>query len=224
MNKNQIIETLKNLRSISKKRKFNQSIDLVINFKNLDLKKNNLDTFVSLPHFRGRDVKICAIVDHELENQAKEHCDQIILKKELDSYKSNLKKVKQVSKSCDFFIAQANLMGLIATVFGRILGPMGKMPNPKVGGVLPPTGQIKPVVEKYKKLVRIMTKKEPVVKINVGRENLTDEIISDNIMAIYDNVLHQLPKEQGNIKNVMIKFTMSKPLKVGEKVKLEKKE
>jgi len=224
MNKNQVIETLKELRSNSKKRKFDQSIDLIINLKELDMKKSNVDTFVTLPHLRGKDVKICAIVGPELENQAREYCNKVILKKELDSYKTDPKKVKSIAKECDIFIAQDGLMGQIAAIFGRILGPLGKMPNPKIGGVITPTGQVKPAVEKHKKIIKVMTKKEPVIKINVGKESLGDDVVADNIMMVYDNIVHQLPKEQGNIKNVIIKMTMSKPLKVGEKHVAEKKE
>ncbi len=219
MNKQQVLETLKNLRSISKKRKFKQTIDLIVNFKDLDLKKNNVDFFVSLPYFRGKNIKVCAIVDNELGNQAKELCGLVILKKDLEKYKEDLKLVKRVSKEYDFFIAQANLMGKIATVFGRILGPLGKMPNPKIGAVLPPVGQIKPAVEKFKKLVRLMTKKEHIIKLCIGKEDMGDEEIAENIYFVYDQLVHHLPKGQGNIRDVLIKFTMSKPLKVGEKVK-----
>jgi large subunit ribosomal protein L1 len=219
MNKQQILETIKDLRSNSKERKFKQTFDVIINFKDLDLKKNNVDFFANLSHDRGKKIKICAIVDHELEAQAKENCDLVILKKDLDKYKKDLKLVKKVSKEYDFFIAQANLMGLIATVFGRVLGPLGKMPNPKVGGVLPPTGQLKPVVSKFKKLVRLMTKKEPIVKLSVGKEEMKDDDVAENIYHIYEQLVHNLPKGQANIKNVLIKFTMSKPLKVGEKEK-----
>lgn len=224
MEKKQILETLGNLRNSSKKREFKQSIDLVINLKELDIKTNNVDFFVSLPHLRGRDVKICAIVDHELETQAKQLCELVILKSDLDKYKADLKLVKKVSKEYDIFIAQANLMGLIASVFGRILGPLGKMPNPKAGGVLPPIGQIKPVVDKFRKLVKIATKKEPIIKISVGKEDMKDEDIAENIYTIYEQLIHQLPNGQANIKNVLIKFTMSNPLKVGEKIKKESKE
>ena len=218
MNKNQILETLKNLRSSSKKKNFNQTVDLIINFKDLDLKKNNVDFFVNLPHFRGKKIKVCAVVDHELENQAKELCDLTILKKELDKYKNDLKLVKKVSKEYDFFIAQANLMTQVAAVFGRVLGPLGKMPNPKVGAVLPPVGQVKPVIEKFKKLVRLMTKKEPIIKIAIGKEDMEDEEIVDNVYFVYDQLIHNLPKGAGNIKNILLKLTMSKPLKIGEKV------
>ena len=224
MDKKQILETLGNLRSISKKREFKQSVDLVINLKELDIKTTYVDLFVSLPHPRGKEAKICAIVDSELETQAKQACDFVILKKELDKYKADLKLVKKISKQYDIFIAQASLMGIIATIFGRILGPLGKMPNPRVGGVLPPIGQVKPVADKFRKLVRIATKKEPIIKISVGKEDMKDDDIAENIYTIYEQLVHHLPNGRANIKNILIKFTMSNPLKIGEKVKRENKE
>ncbi len=220
MDKNKILEAIKFARENSKKRNFNQTFDLIVNLKDLDLKKKSLDVFLILPHFRGRSGKVCAIVGGELEKQAKEYCDEVILSDELKKY-SDKKLIKKVAKNYDFFIAQANLMGQIASVFGRVLGPLGKMPNPKFGGVLLPNVNIKPVVEKFRKSVRLMTRKEPIIKTAVGKEDMKDEEISENFLAVYEHLVNDLPKKEHNVKNVLIKLTMGKPVQVG-KVKFKK--
>ncbi len=164
MDKNKVLETIKTIRENSVKRNFNQTFDLIVNFKDLDLKKTNLDLFFTLPYSRSKSIKICGVVGEELEKQAKECCDEVIVDRDLKQY-SDKKLVRKISKSYDFFIAQANLMGQIASVFGRTLGPLGKMPNPKFGGVLMPGMNVKSIVDKFRKSVRVMTKKEAIMPL-----------------------------------------------------------
>lgn len=221
MDKDKVLETLKVVRENSRKRNFNQTFDLIINFKELDLKKKNVDVFLNLP-YPSRNIRVCGIVGEELGKKAKESCDEVILENELKKY-SDKRLVKKLAKNCDFFIAQANLMGQIASIFGRVLGPLGKMPNPSLGGVLVPNAEVRPVVDKFKKSLRLMTKKEPIIKCAIGKEDMKDEEIIENFSTIYDHIVHDLPKGEHNVKSVLIKLTMGKPVKVGEKIKIEEK-
>lgn len=222
MDKNSVLEALNEVRKNSDKRNFDQTVDLIINFKELDLKKNSVDSFVSLPFSKGKEIKVCAIVGEEIEKKAKELCNRVISADELNSLKNNPKEVKKIAKDYDSFIAQDNLMGQIAMVFGRILGPLGKMPNPKAGGVLLPNMDIKLVVAKLKKTVRLIVKKESILKLAVGKESMKDEEIVANIMSVYENVVHNLPKGESNIKSVLLKLTMGKIAKVREKSEKKK--
>ena len=106
MDVSQISNTLKLLRENSKKRKFSQSVDLIINFKNLNLKnpEENINTFVALPHATGKEVKIAAFVGKEIANKAKEVCNQIIHKDDFSEYRGNDKAFKKIAKDIDFFI------------------------------------------------------------------------------------------------------------------------
>ena len=208
------------LRKDSKKRKFSQAVDLIINFKNVDLKKTPVDSFIVLPHGFTKHSKICVIVDDDFVNRAKGKCDRVISKSELDNW-SKPKDIKKLGNEFSFFISQANLMGLLATKFGRILGPLGKMPNPKFGGVIPPGGEVKEAVDKFKKSIRIITKNEPIVKTRVGYEDMKDEEIVANAVHICDSVSHLLPHGDINIASAILKFTMSKPVLVDIKIKKE---
>lgn len=210
MKKEDFSKAIAQLRKESKKRKFSQAVDLIINFKNVDLKKTPVDSFVVLPHEFTKQPKVCVIVDDDFVNRAKGKCDKIISKSELDKW-SKPKDIKRLGREFSFFISQANLMGLLATKFGRILGPLGKMPNPKFGGVIPPGGDVKVAVDKFRKSIRIITKNEPIVKTRVGYEDMKDEEIAANAMHIYDSVSHLLPQGETNIASVILKFTMSKP-------------
>ena len=219
MKKEDFSKAIGQLRKDSKKRKFSQALDLIINFKYVDLKKNPVDSFIILPHEFTKKTKVCAIVDDDYINRTKGSCDRVISKTELDKW--NNKDTKKIGREFGFFISQANLMGLTATKFGRILGPMGKMPNPRFGGVVPPGGDIKPVVAKFRKSLRVMNKNESIIKTRIGYEDMKDEELTANAFAIYDNVVHLLPHGEVNIDSVLIKFTMSKPTQVGEKMKTE---
>jgi len=190
----------------AKKRNFNQTIDLIINLKKYDFKKNPLNLFVNLPH-KIKDKKICAFFETENENV------KTITQKEFKKY-SDKAELKKLVKNFDFFIAQASLMPKVATVFGRFLGPVGKMPSPQLGVLIDANEKtINELKEKINSSIKIRTK-EASIKLAIGKENMKDEEIIENILAVYDVILKSLPREKDNIKDVEIKFTMTKPQKI----------
>ena len=226
MDKNEILETLQTVKNTSPKRNFKQSYDLIITFKGLDLKKteNQVDLFIQLPHPRGRKIKVCALVGPELKDPAKESCDFVVPSDEFDKYIKDKKITKKLAQEYDFFIAQANIMPKVAAAFGRILGPKSKMPNPKAGCVVPPNANLKPLVEKLQSTARVAVKTGPLFQCRIGTEDSKDEDIADNIMIIYNSLVHALPNEHHNIKNIMLKKTMGPALKIGKKQEAKKGE
>jgi len=206
MNKEKILESLKNLRENKKKRNFDESLDLIINLKDFDIKKNSVNLFLELPH-KVKDRKIAAFLNK------KSNMVDTITKADFDKYKDK-KEIKKLVKNYDFFIASANLMPQVASTFGKFLGPAGKMPSPQIGIIREETEkEIKNAIEKFDKIVRIKSK-EPSLKFCVGKESMKDEEIAENIIKAYNTILDNLPKKKENVKNVEIKFTMSKPIKV----------
>jgi len=215
--KEEIKKTVENLRKVTKKRNFSQAVDLIINVKNVDIKKTPIDQFITLPHTFTKKPKVCAILDDDFVKKAQQIADHVVSKSELERI-SNAREIKKLGKNYDFFVSQANMMGLIATKFGRILGPLGKMPNPKFGGVVAPSTDIASVVDKFKKSIRVMSKNEYIVKTRVGYENMKDEEITDNTMHVYETITHALPHGEHNVKSAIMKFTMSRPLIIGETI------
>ena len=229
MDKNNLIKSLKVLKEDSKKRNFKQTIDAIFNLKELDLKKsdNHVDFFVNLHHERGKKVKVCALVGGELAAEAKKVCDEVVMANDFPKYQKDKKLTKKLADKYDFFIAQANLMGQVAGAFGRVLGPKGKMPNPKAGCVVPPKAVLKPLYDRLQKNIRVNIKTTTSFKCRVGPEEMPDDDVADNIITVYNNLTHHLPKEANNIKNVMIKLSMGTPLRIDDKgniVKIEEKE
>lgn len=212
MNKENIIKILKKAKEGSK-RNFKQTYDLVINLKGLDFKKptDQIDFFMQMPHDRGKTLKIAAIVGPELKSQADKVCDLTI--DDLSKY-SDKKAALKLAREYDFFIAQANLMANIAKSLGKILGPAGKMPNPKAGCIVPPNANLQPLYNKLKETIRITAKTSFSFKCSIGKEDMEDEKAAENILSVYTNMLHHLPAEKSNIKSVLLKLTMGKPIKL----------
>jgi large subunit ribosomal protein L1 len=156
---------------------------------------------------------VAALTGPELEERAKAVCDLVIPLRDFDKY-SDKKLAKKIAAEYDFFIGQAEIMPKVAQVFGRVLGPRNKMPNPKLGTIVPARGQVDQLYERLQKTVRISAKKAPVIQAKAGSESMGDEEVTDNIMLIYDQTVHHTPKEKANIKNVSVKLTMSKPVRI----------
>ncbi len=205
MDKEHLIESIKKIKQ-SKERKFSQSVDLIINLKNFNNKKNSINLFLNFPH-KVKDVKAAAF----LNNKSK--IIDTITPQEFDKYKDK-KDIKKLAEKYDFFLSSASLMPSVASSFGRYLGPSGKMPNPQFGVIKQGTEQeIKTLLDKLEKIARVRSK-EPSLKFMVGKQDLEDEKIADNILTAYNTILKNLPNQKENIKSIMIKLTMSKPIKL----------
>lgn len=216
MDSKSLIQALGKVRELGQGKKFKQTFDFIVNLKNLDIKKQDdkVDIFVQLPHGRGKPVKICAFVDDSLVLEAKKIFDNVVEFKDFPNFAKDKRRLRKLARDYDFFVAQANLMPQIAQVFGKFLGPKGRMPNPKVGCVIPPKIALQPIVDKLKKTVRLITKSEPILKCPVGIETMSDKEVSENILAAYNAVMHALPQKENNLKSVMVKLTMGAPVKV----------
>ncbi len=189
-----------------KERKFEQSVDLIINLKKFDVKKNSINLFVPLKH-KIKDKKICGFLESKNKNI------ETITPEEFKKY-SDKKELHKLVKKFDFFASQASLMPKVATTFGRVLGPVGKMPSPQLGILTNiDDNSIDELKRKVNNSVKIRTK-EPSIKLSVGKQSMKDEDIIENILTIYNAILKVLLRGKENIKNIEIKFTMTKPKKI----------
>ena len=101
-------------------------------------------------------------------------------------------------------------MPLIGKILGPILAPRNMMPSP-----IPPTlTDVKGLIAKRKNLIRIHLKESPVIQLSVGNEDMDDSKIADNVEATVSAIVAVLPKGKEQLRNIMIKLTMSKPVKV----------
>lgn len=216
MDKKEFTKAIEDLKSNSTKRNFEQSVELILNFKDIDLKKpeQQLNYFAQLTHSTGKKKKICALSGPELEEEATKVCDNTILQKDFGKYMKDVKLSKKIANEYDFFIAQANIMADIAKAFGRTLGVRSKMPNPKSGCVVPPKAKLEALYKKLQTTVHVNVRKAPYFQVLIGTEKMKTEDIADNAVVLVDSVLHHLPNEKNNLRSIHVKLTMSKPVKV----------
>ena len=189
-----------------KQRKFDQTVDLIINLQKFDIRKSSISLFITLPN-KVKDKKIAAFLETKNDNV------DTIISSEFKKY-SDKKELKNLVKKYDFFIAQASLMPKVATYFGRVLGPAGKMPSPHLGILTNINDrEINNLKSKINNILKIRVK-EASIKIPVGKQSMPEKDILENITSIYEEVLKNLPQQKDNVKNIELKFTMTKPIKI----------
>ncbi len=195
---------LKELRKTDK-RNFEQSFDLIINFKGIDLRRDGISTIANIP-YPFKDKKVCGFLTKRSE------LIKTITQPDFVKYKDK-KILKNMVKEYDFFIGVSQLMPAVATNFGKVLGPSGRMPTPQLGIIVKDDEEsIKQALDKIKSTIRIKLK-ETSFKVSVGKENMKDEEIAENINSIYNSLVSALPNKKENVKSVMLKLTMSKPIR-----------
>ncbi|MFH1779636.1 MAG: 50S ribosomal protein L1 [Candidatus Micrarchaeota archaeon] len=209
VDKKKLQESVKTVFESKGTRKFKQSIELAINFKDIDFKKaeNRINLDVVLP-LSPKEAKIAIFADGQLALEAKTAgADLVIPGPEISSYAKNKKKQKELLAYR--FLAQPQLMVEVGKSLGQVLGTRGLLPKP-----IPPSGNLKQLIALLRKTVNIKTKGKflPSVHVLVGNEDLDPEQVVDNAIAVLDAVEHKVGLN--SIKSVFVKATMSKPVKV----------
>jgi len=198
-------EALKKLRA-EKERKFDQTVDLIVNLRGVDIKRDSVNVVVDMPH-PVKERKVCGFLTK------KSDLVESVLDTDFVKYK-DAKKLKELADKYDFFIAAGPLMPKIATTFGRVLGPAGKMPSPQLGILMPESDEnIKKTLEKISGSIKLRAK-EPSIKLAVGKLSMDDSKIIENINSVCKVLIAALPAKEESVKNIMIKLTMTKPEKV----------
>ena len=163
-----------------------------------------MNTFVKLPNSNKK--KIAAFLTK------RSSAVETITELDFVKYKEE-KAMKKLAKEYDFFIAVAPMMPKIATKFGRVFGPMNKMPSPQ-GGIMPNEDEdtIVKMIETMGSMVRIRNK-EKSIKMSIGKEDMNVEDIVANAESVLKQLEGKLPRGKENLKDALIKFTMTKPIK-----------
>ncbi|MCD6434464.1 MAG: 50S ribosomal protein L1 [Candidatus Diapherotrites archaeon] len=212
-----ILNSLKEMREKTKKRNFEQTVELMINFKGLDFKKpeNQVDVDVELPHPTGKGKSEILLFAHTpaLAKQAEEIVTKVIMEDEIPNL--NKKQISEILNDFDILLAEGKTMLAVGKYLGQQLAPRGKMPKP-VSSI----AEIKASAEAATKFVKVSNKKGkfmPVVHVVVGKESMDDRKIAENILAVYDAVVKSLPGKKYNIKSLYVKETMGPAIKIEEK-------
>jgi len=212
LDKKVIVNTIEEVKGEPKKRGFDQSIELILNLKNLDMKsaQGRIREVVELPYLPGKPNKIFVAASGELAIKAKEaKADFVIQRSELEEMAGSKKELRKIANEYDYFMAEAPLMPVIGKILGPVLGPRGKMPMP-----VPPTADINILIQKHRKTVTIRTRNQPVVQCRVGTEKMKNDEITENIQTVLRTIEKKLKNGLKDVKVAYIKTSMGKPVKI----------
>jgi large subunit ribosomal protein L1 len=186
----------------SKKKKFDETIEVSMN---LGVDPRHADQMVrgvvSLPHGNGKNMKVAVFARDQKAEEAKSAGADVVGAEDLaeDMQKGNL--------DYDRIIATPDLMGVVGRI-GKILGPKGLMPNPKLGTV---TADVKVAVEAAKSgQVQYRAEKTGIVQAGVGKISFGSEKLTENVNSFIDAVQKARPSgAKGTfIKKISISSTM----------------
>jgi large subunit ribosomal protein L1 len=207
-----ILTAVKEAREKSEKRKFNQSVELILKLQDIDMKapEAKIQEVVELPYALEKPNRICVIATGEMALKAKRaNADHVIERGELEGLAGKKQELRKIANGYDFFIAEAPLMPLVGKILGSVLGPRGKMPVP-----VPPSADIAGLITKHRKTVVVRMRSQPIIQSRIGMESMKDEEITDNIQAVLRALEAKLKKGLKNIKFAYIKTAMGSPVKV----------
>jgi large subunit ribosomal protein L1 len=207
-----ILNAVKEAKEKSQKRKFNQSVQLVLKLQDIDMKapESKIQEVIELPHAPEKPNKICVIASGELALKArKANADLVIERGDLESMAGKKQEMRKIANGYDFFIAEAPLMPIVGKTLGSVLGPRGKMPIP-----VPPSADIAPLLAKHRKTITVRMRSQPILQNRIGMENMKDEEIAENIQVVLRVLEGKLKKGMKNIKTAYIKTAMGAPVKI----------
>ena len=201
-----ILEAVKAAIEKAPERKFSESVDITINLKNIDMAqpKNRIDETILLPHGTGKTVGIAVLGKGDITTQAREAgVDLIIGPEEIERLGGEPREARQVAGKYRFFLADTGVMPQVARFLGPRLGPRGRMPTPIPGGT-----DIRPIVERLRKSVKVRTKDKKTFHVKVGSTQMPPEQIAENIDAVLKKIEGVLDQGSMNIRSVFVKTTM----------------
>jgi large subunit ribosomal protein L1 len=194
-----------------KKRNFQQSFELVMKLKDIDVKKTdlNINEVVFLPNKLSELARVCVFASGDNAVRAQRAgADRVIENAELDRLASEKRAAKKLAREYQFFLADTSLMPKIGRVLGPYLGPKGRMPTP-----VPPNAPLEAMLNRYRTAIRIKSRGSLSVAGKVGDESLDDSQVADNAIAVISQVERKLPNGEKNIQSMTVKKTMGKLVK-----------
>lgn len=212
----ELITLVKKARENSKKRNFLQAVELIITLKDIDLKKGfSLNEIVNLPYPPTKRASICLIASGDLALRAKNaNIDRVIEPDELVKIGNNKREAKKLAKSYEIFLAETSAMTIVGKVLGQYLGPRGKMAIP-----LPFNAPIESMVGRLRSSIRVRLRRQLMIGTKVGYEDMKDEQLAENMLTVLNLVETKLPNGEKNIRDIIVKFTMGRPVKLSSIIK-----
>ncbi len=214
----QLTEVIKKVKTESKQRKFTQAIELIINFKDIDVKKGfALNEIVQLPK-TSSPATVCVMATGDMRQKAKQaNADAVIGTDELDKFATNKRESRKFINKYDFFLADTKVMPLVGKTLGQFLGPRGKMPTP-----VPFDAPIESFLQRFRSSIKVRTRASLSIACKIGDESMDDTDLAINAHTVLSAIEKKLPNGEKNIKKIMVKTTMGKPVKQVQEIRKKK--
>ena len=193
--------------------KFDESLDINILINNKQKKNEiNLRSMINLPSGTGKKVKVAVVCEESKLKEAKDSGADLVGGDDL------IEKIKNGEMNFEKLICSSSMMIKLSKL-GKVLGPKGLMPNPKLGTV---TDKIGEAVKNAKAgQVELKNDKDGNIGLSIGKKSFSD----DKLIKNFNAVISSLEKEKSNltIKGDLIKSTyITSTMGVSYKIKLEK--
>jgi large subunit ribosomal protein L1 len=207
---------IKEAKATDKERKFKQAIELIIIFKDIDVKKGfSINEVVQLPKQTSVPAAVCVMASGDMGLKAKNaKADKVLDTGDLDKLGANKRESRKFINKYDFFLADTKLMPVVGKVLGQLLGPRGKMPTP-----VPFNAPIESFLQRFRTSVRVKVKSSLAASCKIGDETMEDADLAANAHAVISAVEKKLPNGEKNIRRVLVKTTMGKIIKEPIQVK-----
>jgi large subunit ribosomal protein L1 len=188
--------------------KFDETVDVAVRL-GIDAKQTDqmVRGAVSLPNGLGRKIRVVALVKGEKEKEATEAGADFVGNDEL------IQKIQEGWFDFDKVVATPDMMASVSKL-GKVLGPRGLMPNPKVGTVTPEIG--KAVKELKAGKVEFRNEKAGIVHVPVGKISFGAEKLKTNIVSLIEGLMKAKPNSSKGVylRGVSLSCTMSPGIRV----------
>ena len=197
---------IKEAKTSEKQRKFKQSLEVIMVFKDIDVKKGfTINETIQLPK-TSSPAAICVMASGDMGLKAKDaKADRVMDNDEINRLAANKRESRKLINSFDFFLADTKLMPVVGKVLGQIMGPRGKMPTP-----VPFNAPIDSFLSRFRTSVRVRVKNSLSASCKIGDESMEDADLAANAHAVVSAVEKKLPNGDKNLRKVLVKTTMGK--------------
>lgn len=190
----------------SKKRKFTESIEILVSLRDVNLKdpSQRFNLEAKVPHPLKTKIKLALFAEGDLAVRAQAIDNfTVVSKDQMELFSKEVKRAKALADDNDFFLSDRQFMPLVGRYFGKVLGPRGKMPKP-----IQPNVDLNTLQDEYARTIRLRVRENPCINARVATVENTDDEIIENIQSALASIQTKLPRGGQQIRKVYIKSTM----------------
>ena len=182
----------------------------------IDVKKGfAMNETIQLPKKLSTPTTVCVMAGGDMGLKAKSaNADRVVSGDELNTIAANKREARKFINNYDFFLADTQLMTTVGKVLGQLLGPRGKMPIP-----VPFNAPIESFLDRFRSSIRVKVKNSLSMSCKIGDESMNEADLAANAHAILNAIEKKLPSGDRNIRKIIVKTSMGKPIKQSQQAK-----